>query len=164
MAPRKLETPWTRRQLIVDLALSGKSQSALAERYGVVQASVSEFAARHAAEIQAVRDDSENEFAGIAIAEKAVRLATYADILEKALKPTPKVAGKDASYVLMPEDPDNPGAERRPVMEIDAAAALKALRNVAEELGHLPNRVTLGGEIGIKTDYTINGVDPENLR
>jgi hypothetical protein len=160
MAPQKLELPWTRRQLIVDLALSGLSQEKLGEKYGVTQSSISAFKDRHAHEIAAVLADKENEFAGIAIAEKAVRLSTYADILETALKPVPKTNGKGE---IVYGEPDENG-ERKAIMEIDGGAALKALRNVAEELGHLPNRVTLGGEVGIKTEYTVNGVSPENLK
>ena len=160
MPQPKLELPWTRRQLVVDLALSGKTQEVLAGKYGVTQGAISQFRAKHATEIQAVRDDAENEFAGIAIAEKAVRLASYADVLETALKPVPKTNGKgEIVYGLEDEN-----GVRHPIMEIDAGAALKALRNVAEELGHLPNRVTLGGEVGVRTDYTINGVEPGNLK
>lgn len=160
MVAPKLELPWIRRQLVVDLALSGKSQLALGEKYGASQQAVSQFAERHATEVQAVRDDSENEFAGIAIAEKANRLATYLDMLEKALMPVPKVNGKgEIIYGL----PDADG-ERHPIMEIDLAVAQKIQRNVAEELGHLPNRVTLGGEVGVTTNYTVNGVDPGALK
>jgi acyl-CoA hydrolase len=139
MPPQKLEKPWTRRQLIVELATSGKTQAKLAEEYGVVESSISEFKTRHRQTIEQVRADQENEFAGIAIAEKATRLATYLDVLDTALKPVPKVNAKgEIMYGL----PDESG----------------------EELGHLPNRVTLGGEVGVTTNYKINGVEPENLR
>lgn len=160
MPQPKLELPWTRRQLVVDLALSGKTQEALAEKYGCTQGAISQFRAKHLTDIQAVRDDSENEFAGIAIAEKANRLATYLDMLEKALQPVPKVNGKGEIMYGLPDE----NGERKPIMEIDLAVAQKIQRNVAEELGHLPNRVTLGGEVGVTTAYTINGVDPGALK
>src|SRR6188508_2784550 len=147
MPEPKLEKPWTRRQLIVQLATSGKTQIQLAEEYGVTQPAISLFAARHRQTIEQVRADQENEFAGIAIAEKAVRLATYLDMLEKALSPVPKVNAKgEIMYGL----PDEDGV-RHPIMEVDLAVAQKIQRNVAEELGHLPNRVTLGGEVGVRT-------------
>lgn len=160
MPQPKLELPWTRRQLVVDLALSGKTQEALAEKYGCTQGAISQFRAKHLTDIQAVRDDSENEFAGIAIAEKANRLATYLDMLEKALQPVPKVNAKGEIMYGLPDE----NGERKPIMEIDLAVAQKIQRNVAEELGHLPNRVTLGGEVGVTTAYTINGVDPGALK
>jgi predicted transcriptional regulator len=143
MPQPKLEKPWTRRKLIVELAHSDKSQVRLAEEYGVTQSSISEFASRHRAEIDVVRADKENEFAGIAIADKANRLATYEDVLRR-------LTGALEDADLMDEKVAN--------------AIGKVLRNVAEELGHLPNRVTLGGEVGVTTNYKINGVDPENLR
>jgi len=160
MPPRKLEKPWTRRQLIVELATSGKTQEKLAEEYGVTQPAISFFADRHRQTIEQVRADQENEFAGIAIAEKAIRLATYLDVLDTALKPVPKVNAKGEIMYGLPDE----SGERHPIMEIDAGVAQKILRNVAEELGHLPNRVTLGGEVGVTTNYKINGVEPENLR
>jgi hypothetical protein len=155
-----LEVPWTRRKLVVDLALSGMTQTALAGKYGVTQPAISDFLGRHRTEVDAVRADSENEFAGIAIAEKAIRLATYLDVLDTALKPVPKVNAKGEIMMGLPDE----NGERHPIMEIDAGVAQKILRNVAEELGHLPNRVTLGGEVGVTTNYKIDGVDPENLK
>jgi len=144
----------------VELATSGKTQAKLAEEYGVVESSISEFKTRHRQTIEQVRADQENEFAGIAIAEKATRLATYLDVLDTALKPVPKVNAKGEIMYGLPDE----NGERHPIMEIDAGVAQKILRNVAEELGHLPNRVTLGGEVGVTTNYKINGVEPENLR
>jgi hypothetical protein len=160
MPEPKLEKPWTRRQLIVQLATSGKTQIQLAQEYDVTQPAISHFAARHRQTIEQVRADQENEFAGIAIAEKAIRLATYLDVLDTALKPVPKVNAKGEIMYGLPDE----SGERHPIMEIDASVAQKILRNVAEELGHLPNRVTLGGEVGVTTNYRINGVDPGALK
>lgn len=151
-----LEHPLTRRLLQTDLAHSGKSQTELGEKYGVDQSSISEFAARHAATIQQIRDDAANEFAGLAIAQKAARLEVYRELVDACMTPVPKTAGKDGDWVR--------DEEGNVVYEIDAAVAGKLLRNVAEELGHLPNRVTLGGEVGVTTNYQFNGVDPEKLR
>lgn len=152
-----LEHPLTRRVLQQDLAHGGMSQTKLAEKYGVSQSSISEFAARHAATIQQIRDDAANEFAGLAIAKKAARLEVYRELLDKAMQPIPKVAGKDADYV---RDEDG-----NVVYEIDAGVAAKVLRQVAEELGELPNRVTLSGGLDMThTNYTVNGVSPEALK
>lgn len=152
-----LEHPLTRRLLQTDLAHSGLSQSKLGEKYGVTQQSISDFAKRHAATIQQIRDDAANEFAGLAIASKAARLEVYRELIDACMQPVPKVAGKDADFV---RDEDG-----NVVYEIDASVAGKLLRNVAEELGHLPNRVTLSGGLDVThTNYTINGVDPGALK
>jgi predicted transcriptional regulator len=139
-----------------DLAHGGMSQEKLGEKYGVSQQAVSDFAARHAATIQQIRDDAADEFAGLAIAKKAARLEVYRELLDACMQPVPKVAGKDAKYV---RDEDG-----QIVYEIDAGVASKILRQVAEELGHLPNRVTLSGDVGVTTNYTVNGVAPEGLK
>ncbi len=152
-----LEHPLTRRVLQQDLAHGGMSQTQLGEKYGVDQSAISQFAARHAATIQQIRDDAADEFAGLAIAKKAARLEVYRELLDAAMTPVPKMAG--GAVVIDPES-----EEGAIVYEIDAGVAQKILRNVAEELGHLPNRVTLGGEVGVTTNYKINGLDPEALK
>ena len=152
----KLELPWIRRAIMVQLATGNKTQEAIAREYGADGSAITAFKKRHADEIQAIRDNAMDEFTGIAIAEKAARLAAYEDILRKCMTPTPKMAGKE--YV---HDPKNPGEI---VYEINAKEAMKALRQVAEELGHLPSRIVLAGGLEVKTNYTLNGVDPENLK
>lgn len=154
-----LENPLTRRLLQQDVAHGGVSQVELSRKYGVTPASISDFIERHAHTIQQIRDDVEDKFAGIAIAKKAARLEAYQELLEKCLVPVPKMAGGE--YVRDVAEDGTPGEV---VYEIDAGVAVKVLRQVAEELGELPNRVTLGGEVGIKTDYRINGLDPEALK
>jgi hypothetical protein len=144
-----------------DLAHGGASQVVLAEKYGVGQQSISDFSIRHAATIQQIRDDAADEFAGLAIAKKAARLEVYRELLDAAMQPVPKVAGKDAGYVRSPGENGEPGEI---VYEIDAGVAAKILRQVAEELGHLPNRVTLSGDVGVTTNYTVKNVDIEGLK
>lgn len=46
---------------------------------------------------------------------------------------------------------------------MSASDVQRALRQMAEELGSLPNRVTMGGEINTKVTYEVAGVDPEAL-
>lgn len=152
----KLELPWVRRAIMIELATGNKTQAAIAREYGASEPSITLFKQRHLAEIEAIRENALDEFTGIAIAKKAARLQAYEDILQKCLIPTPKMAGKE--YV---HDPKN---NNELVYEIDAAAAVKVLRNVAEELGHLPSRVVVAGGLEVKTNYTLNGVDPENLK
>jgi hypothetical protein len=141
------------------LALGEESQSQIAERYGVSQPAIAQFKARYAAEIQEIRENMADEFAGLWITKKHNRLAMYEEIAAKALKPTPKVtpAGKLIT-VINPET-----HEPEVVMEIDGRAALAAGKQAAEELGQLATRVQLGGELATTTTYKIEGIQPEDL-
>jgi transcriptional regulator with XRE-family HTH domain len=148
-----------RRQVIRDLALSGLSQTALAEKYGVSQPSISEFKARNAEEIAAVMADAENEFAGILIAQKAARLAAYQELYGVAVSPTPKISasGKTVTYV----DPES--GESGVVMEVDVRAAATVLKQAAEEMGQLPTRLQVSGEMATTTTYRIENVSNDDL-
>lgn len=128
-----LEKPFTRRQLIRELATLTGTQAALAKKYSVAESSITAFKQRHATEIAAVQAAAEDEFAGLLIAQKEHRLAAYDDLYDQA---------------------DRAG---------DRASATRILRNVAEEMGHLPSRVTLAGEIGVTTRYVIDGVGNDDL-
>ena len=154
--PDPLETPWNRRALMVQLARGNKTQAQLAGEYGVVQQSVSDFKARHIDEIQAIIDNGLDEMTGIALAKKEARLATYQELIERLSPGTPKVAGKDGVQVRDPETGE-------PIYEIDAGQINKALRSMAEELGQLPARVVITGDLEVKTNYQINGVEPGDL-
>lgn len=129
-----LERPWTRRALMQDLALGEVTQSKLAESYGCSEAAITLFKQRHLAEINLIRDHAEDEFAGILIAKKAGRLQAYQDMLERA-----EESGDDKH-------------------------AAKVLRQVAEELGALPQRVAISGQLDTQSRYVIDGVDLEQLR
>lgn len=143
------------RQVARLLALGELTQTAIAERYGVTQSAVSQFAARNAEEIRAIREDSANEFAGILIASKQERLGVYEQLLEAALTPTPKVTQTGRAVV----DP----VTGEPVMEINEGAASRVLKQVAEEMGQLPNRLSVQGEVSVQTRYEIVGLSPEAL-
>ena len=130
----KLERPWVRHKLITELATSGKTQAQLAREYAVAESSMTEFKQRHLDDIEARRAAAGEEFAGVLIAEKATRLATYESLLADA------------------------------VAKGDERSAIRILRNVAEEMGHLPQRIQMGGEVGVRTTYEIVGVDPEALK
>lgn len=132
-----LERPWNRRRLIHELARGERTQVALAEAYGVVQSAISAFQSRHLTEIQEVRADLENEFAGMWIASKRERIAVYQEDAEK-----------------LAEVEDDPEALR---------IKHNILKAVAEELGQLPSKMNIS--VGAKTiTYVIDGVDMEALR
>jgi hypothetical protein len=120
-----LERPYTRRKLIRQLALTDIGDEAVCVEYGVDDASIYRFRKRHAAEIAAVAASAADEFAGLWIAEKINRLTVYGDLAQMAI-------------------------DRG---ELQNAARI--LRNAAEEMGHLPSRVQLSGDIGVHTSYSI---------
>lgn len=132
-----LEKPWVRRALQEDLAKGGMTQAKLAKKYNVTPPSITAFKQRHAGTIQAIIDDAGDRFAGILLAQQATRIETLAGIVEGfAESADPKAA----------------------------RLAVQALRNIAEELGHLPGRVTVSGDINTTTKYTFEGVDPSDLQ
>lgn len=147
------------RQVVRDLALSKQSQYALAEKYGVTQQAISHFAKRNAEEIAAVAAAADDEFAGILIAQKQARLAAYQELYGIAVSPTPKISasGKTVSYV----DPET--GEAGVVMEVDVRAAATVLKQAAEEMGQLPTRLQVSGDMQTTTTYKIEGVDPSDL-
>ena len=149
---------------MVQLARGNKTQSQLAGEYGVHQTSISDFKLRHADEIQAIIDNGLDEMTGIALAKKEARLATYQELIERLMPGTPKVAGKDGRPVQEEYVDEETGETKwRTVYEIDAGQINKALRSMAEELGQLPARVVITGDLEVKTNYQINGVEPGDL-
>jgi transposase-like protein len=76
--------PWERRQLCRELATGDVTQAALARKYGVTRSAINNFAKRHAREIDEIKEDLDNEFAGLWIADKAKRLAAYQDLYNQA--------------------------------------------------------------------------------
>jgi DNA-binding Lrp family transcriptional regulator len=125
-----LELAWNRHALMRMLAEGKMPQAEMARRMGVAPSSVTAFKQRHAEAIEAIAADVENEFAGIAIAQKSNRLAVYEEELAKA-----QAGGADKHIVA------------------------RLLRQIAEEMGHLPSRVQLSGTVGVQTTYTVTGSD-----
>jgi len=142
------------RKLVRELALGEESQTQLAEKYDVSQPAISAFAKRNAEEIAAVRANADDEFAGLLIVQKAYRLGTLEQLLREAMKPTTKVA--PSGRVAYDEDGNA-------IKEMNLDAASKLLKQAAEEVGQLPNRITLDGRVNVHTSYTVVGVEPEDL-
>lgn len=125
---------WTERALMKELALGEQTQTKLAEKYGVSGASITAFKHRHAEAIADIIANADAEFSGILLAQKSNRLAMYQRMIE---------AAEDAN--------DHKGAARM-------------LRQMAEELGHLPTRLQVSGQLDTQTKYEVVGVDLEQLR
>lgn len=131
-----LERGWVTRKLIIELARQEKTRTKLASEYGVTTASITTFAHRHRTEIDEVKADIENEFAGLWIAQKYARIAEYQ---------------ADVDAIGDTTDPD--------LLKVKHTA----LKAVAEEMGQLPARVAVNVE-SKTVNYTINGIDPGQLR
>src|ERR1700755_2625716 len=77
-----LESAAIKHRLMRELALSNATLTSLGQKYGVTQSAVTQFRDRHAQQIQEMREDSENELAGILYVKKGERLQKYAELLE----------------------------------------------------------------------------------
>lgn len=121
--------PLIRLKLIRDLALSGETHDKLAEKYNVRREAISRFRKRNEDQIADCLEKAGSEFAGVLISDKATRLSVYEDLLSAA------------------------------VAKGDRTAAVRILRNVAEELGHLPSRMQISGAVDVHTTYSVTGPD-----
>ena len=130
-------TPAQRRTLCRELATGERKRSQLARAYGVSAAYITKFARERDAEISAIRRELDNQFAGLWIADKEQRLAAYAADFDLS------AGGEYAAHYE----------------QIRTRAAL--LRNVAEELGQLPNRSTAA--IIIPVVHVVEGVNLDEL-
>lgn len=129
-----LEKPWIRQSLIRELAQSEKQRD-LATKYGVTEGAITQFKTRHALRIEEVRQNLDDEFAGLWIAKKQNRIEIYQNDLE---------------MLEIINNPDN----------IKIKTAL--LKGVAEELGQLPPKVNV--QVNQPITYHIEGVDPDELK
>lgn len=151
-----------RRQVIRLLAAEEISRSEIARRYDVTSGAITQFADKHAEEIKAVRQAMDDEFAGILIAQKANRLAAYGELYEIATTPTPKISANGKTVEVFEVDEEGETMIST-VMEVDVRAAATVLKQAAEEMGQLPTRLQVSGDMQTTTTYRIEGVDPSDL-
>lgn len=130
-----LERGWVKHRLIRDFALGEKTGAQLAEQYGVSQTSISAFKKRNAMEIEDVRNNLADEYAGVWVAQKMARIAEYQQAAEKMANGT--------------------SARNQEVL-------VSILKAVAEELGQLPARTQVQVNTQNVT-YEIVGINPEDL-
>jgi transcriptional regulator with XRE-family HTH domain len=137
MAARKghLERGWVKHRLVRDFALGEKNQKELAEQYGVSQTSISQFKKRHALEIEEVRNNLADQYAGVWVARKLDRIREYQNAAEKM------ASGESAR---------------------SQEVLVSILKAVAEELGDLPARqqINISQE---NVTYEIVGIDPDDI-
>lgn len=130
-----LERGWVKHRLVRDFALGEKNQKELAQIYGVSQTSISQFKRRHALEIEEVRNNLADQYAGVWVAKKIERIREYQNAAEK-------MASGDS-------------ARSQEVL-------VSILKAVAEELGDLPARtqVNISNE---NVTYEIVGVSVDDI-
>lgn len=127
--------PWQKTEVCRLLATNEVQRSEIARRYGVTRQAITQFAQRHAREIEEIRERLDDEFAGQWIAEKRARIDALQAEYEAAMQ------GRLAGHHEW----------------IKTRTAI--LRAVAEELGQIPNRSSVQ-VTGIVTHRLI-GVDIE---
>lgn len=130
-----LERGWVRHRLIRDFALGEKTGQELARQYGVSSNSISSFKKRHSLEIEEVRNNLADEYAGVWVAQKLARIQEYQVAAEK-------MANGDS--------PRN------------AEVLTSILKAVAEELGQLPARTQVSVSTEQVT-YQIVGISPDDI-
>lgn len=130
-----LERGWVKHRLIRDFALGEKTGRDLAEQYGTSTTSISAFKKRHMLEIEEVRNNLADEYAGVWVARKLDRIREYQDAAEKMAKG---------------ESPRN------------QEVLVSILKAVAEELGQLPARTQVNVSQQSVT-YEIVGINPDDI-
>lgn len=130
-----LDRGWVKHRLIRDYALGEKTGAQLAKEYGVSQTSMSLFKKRHAMDIEEVRNNLADEYAGVWVAKKIERIREYQEAAEKmAVGTSPR----------------------------NAEVLTSILKAVAEELGQLPARQQVNVSTENVT-YQIVGIDLDDL-
>lgn len=106
-------------RLIRLLAVGEMTQDELAEEFGVTQPAIAQFKKRNRDEIEHVKANLEDEFAGLWIARKKDRVAELEDVAERFKADDPKAAN----------------------------IRLRALKQAAEELGQLKVSIEVSGGV-----------------
>lgn len=129
-----LEHDDIRPHLIRDLAVSDKTQKALAVEYNVSPAAISMFRTRHATEIDRYRDTLPDKLEELWVTDKAERIKSLQADIEL-------LDGMD---------------------DVDALKLkLAIMKTIEESLGQLPPRTSIN--ITKQVNYTVTGVDMEDL-
>lgn len=151
--PGKLNRGHVKFRLIRALADGSKTQSQLARDFGVVSSAITQFKQAHRAEIEAVRADLNNEFAGLVLANKANRLAELEADIE---------AIGDGRIRVTIEGEDGREITSEKVDPALLRAKHAALKAIAEELGQLPSKLNVSVD-PVTVRYEVSGVPDEDL-
>lgn len=116
---------------------AGVTEQMVADEFMVTIASLKMFKQSYAREIDAIRGDLDNKFAGIWLADKEARLYAYAE-----------------EFIIARSNPNMSHHEW-----IKTRAAI--LRAVADELGQIPGR---SGILVVPVEHVIVNIDLEDLK
>lgn len=130
-----LERGWVKHRLIRDFALGEKTGRELAVIYGCSVSSISLFKKRYSMEIEEVRNNLADEYAGVWVAQKINRVREYQQAAEKMAN----------------------GSSPR-----NAEVLVSILKAVAEELGQLPARTQVNVSTET-TVYEIVGISSDDI-
>lgn len=142
------------------LAEAQLTQVQIAQQLGVAQSSISEFAARHADEIQRLRDNALAQLSVLWIADQQARLTELQqlveDLQELAERPAPPAFNQRGDMLI---GPDGPVLDH--TLQLNCIREIRqTLRNAAEELGQLRPKTDLDGAT---LRVEIVGVDLDQL-
>lgn len=140
-----LQRPGVRSRLIGEIAHGEASERTLAADYGVAPSAINAFKKRWAAEIERRRRDLAGALDDLWISRKHDRVAAYQQDVAAIDQELGIELDKQRTSIV---DPDSGqtieiGGPDARVIERLTRAKHRALRSVAEELGQLPNRITL---------------------
>lgn len=130
-----LERGWVKHRLIRDFALGEKTGRELAVIYGCSQTSISGFKKRYALEIEEVRNNLADQYAGVWVAKKLDRIREYQQAADKMAK------GESAR---------------------SQEVLVTILKAVAEELGDLPARTQVNVSTE-NTVYQVIGISEDDI-
>jgi len=158
-----------RMALIRLLALGEKNAAELARERDVTASGIRAFARRYADEIEAVRTNIRDEYAGLWIAQKRERLTAYQQNAELITREIEALA--DGRVTVHGGESDGEEADDGADSLGDISGAIgrltraydRALRSVAEELGQLPTRMLVKAEEGGAVHVYGAGVDTDKV-
>lgn len=128
--------------------IDGWSLNKLAAEYGVAKTTITDFKRKYAQDIERLRESVNDEMQGLWVASKFNRIAEYQQTLEDIEDTMGKLLS--VGTVLGPGDMALIKEKRN------------LLRQVAEELGQLPNRNQVQ-IAGASVSYHFDGVDPSDV-
>jgi hypothetical protein len=156
--PGALETGWRKFQLIRLLAEGEITRAKMAKQYGVSSRAITDFARRHAVDIAEAKRFIQDELAALWVSKKANRVAEYQQMIDDL--------GAELDCKLRPGGEYVPPEERIGLRDRDLRDVIKTratlLRDVAEQLGQLPQRSNDTND-SVSLIHQLVGVPDEDL-